>query len=91
MPYAVIIVWLTVVAVPVAFAETLVPPANGAPSELGSDTRAWLDLQRNGQAAAPQRPVSGVVASRTYKRYLDSFNHPIPMFFERESGNAPAQ
>lgn len=72
------------------------PAATGYPSTsevtaFGNDTRAWLDLQRSGQAAAPVRPQSGVVASRVYRRYLNSFDHPIPMFFERGTDKMSAQ
>lgn len=52
----------------------------------GEATRAWLELQTSGHAASQvERPMSGPVAERAYKRYLDSFTHPIPERFERES------
>lgn len=87
MPYAGILVfWLAAVAVPAAgAAEQQAAAGGGVPSEFGSETRSWLELQRSGQAAAPERPVSGAVASRTYKRYLKSFDHPLPEFFGRDS------
>lgn len=59
-------------------------------AEPGSGTRSWLELQRSGQAAAPARPLPGPVASRIYRRYLESFDHPVPMLFERERGMMPA-
>jgi len=59
---------------------------SGQSEEPGDETRAWLDLQRSGRAAAPDRPIPGPVASRIYKRYLESFEHPIPAQFDRESG-----
>lgn len=53
---------------------------------LGSQTRAWIDLQTSNNAAygAPE-PVPGEVASRVYERYLKSFEQAIPETFERES------
>ncbi|MCY0388167.1 DUF3613 domain-containing protein [Robbsia sp. Bb-Pol-6] len=52
--------------------------------ELGRDTRAALALQVDGQAAGPMLPIPGEEASASYKRYLDSFAHPIPEFFEKK-------
>lgn len=41
--------------------------------------RELLALQRHGQAASPHRQhVSGEVQARIYRRYLESFGHPIP-------------
>lgn len=55
------------------------------PRPPGTETRAWLELQRSGNAAlgAP-RPMSGEVADKVYERYLRSFGHPIPDTFNRE-------
>lgn len=52
---------------------------------LGAQTRAWLELQKSGNAAvATPRPMSGEVADRVYDRYLKSFSHPIPATYSRE-------
>lgn len=97
MPYAAIVVlWLTVVAAPAVGAAELQtapvsPPGNAAADGFGGVTRSWLDLQRSGRSAAPDRPMSGVVASRVYKRYLNSFEHPLPEFFGREPAAASGQ
>jgi hypothetical protein len=90
MPYAkTIVFWLALVAAPVgAAAEASAAAMKSAPGDVGGETRTWLELQRSGQAAAPERSVSGVVASRVYKRYLDSFDHPLPAFFEREAATS---
>ena len=64
------------------------PPAATDSVAAGAVTRAWLDAQRNGESAAPARSVAGAVASRTYQRYLDSFEHPLPVFFERKASGA---
>lgn len=47
---------------------------------IGSVTESILDRQRQGNEAGVQLPVSGEVATRTYKRYLDSYNNPMPLF-----------
>ena len=52
----------------------------------GTETRAWVDLQKNGKAASKEtRPVSGEIADKSYERYVKSFDHPIPEVFNRES------
>lgn len=59
--------------------------AKAPPVADGTDTRAWLSLQKSGIAApSDPRPMSGEVAERVYQRYLDSYTQPIPETFERE-------
>jgi hypothetical protein len=42
----------------------------------------WLDLQRSGeQASKTPQTLTPVIQERVVKRYLDSFNAPIPVFF----------
>lgn len=42
----------------------------------------WLDLQRSGsQASKVPQTLTPVIQERVVKRYLDSFNAPIPVFF----------
>jgi hypothetical protein len=54
--------------------------------QLGTEARAWTDLQKNGRASLGSvRPMPGEVADKVYDRYLQSFSHPIPEAFERES------
>lgn len=93
MSYAAIaLFWLTALAASAAGAvDTQDAAAGRVAGQPGGATHAWLELQRSGQAAAPARSASGVVASRIYKRYLDSFNHPLPVFFERESTDTSTQ
>lgn len=46
---------------------------------VGAATQRLLALQRGGtMASATPRPIPGEVAHRSYERYLNSFNHPIP-------------
>lgn len=45
--------------------------------EIGATTSALLELQRSGAAAGKLQPVSGDVASRSYRRYLEGFSQPL--------------
>lgn len=60
------------------------PDGAAASQPFGEQTRAWLELQRSGRAAGAAQPMSDPAAGRVYKRYLDSFSHPIPAFYERD-------
>ena len=51
--------------------------------EIGESTRSLLDMQANGSNAGKVLPILGDEASRSYKRYIDSFEHPIPEKFEQ--------
>jgi hypothetical protein len=49
------------------------------PLLVGDATQSLLAWQRSGEIASPTpRPIAGNVASRSYERYLKSFEHPIP-------------
>ncbi|MFC4251059.1 DUF3613 domain-containing protein [Sinimarinibacterium flocculans] len=53
---------------------------------VGTDTRAWLQLQASGNASKGElRPMPGEVADKVYDRYLQSFDNQIPDEFERET------
>lgn len=66
-------------------------PADAQPPP-GSETRAWMDLQKSGVAAPTDpRPMSGEVATRVYERHLESFSQPIPETFEREGFGSGGQ
>ncbi|WP_221885033.1 DUF3613 domain-containing protein [Variovorax sp. DXTD-1] len=46
---------------------------------LGDATQSLLAWQRSGEIASrTPRPIAGSVASRSYERYIKSFEHPIP-------------
>lgn len=51
---------------------------------VGDITRALLAAQADGRRAASEQPILGDVASATYQRYIESFKHPIPPFFEEK-------
>lgn len=51
-----------------------------------SATQQWLELQRSGRSASSQaQPSSGEVMDRVHKRYLKSFEKPIPEFYEHDT------
>ncbi len=50
--------------------------------QLGDTTRALLQLQASGERAGKPHTVLGDQASRSYARYLESFDHPIPEYLE---------
>ena len=52
-----------------------------------TQTEAWLHLQREGHAAslAPQG-LTPAERERAIQRWLDSYQHAIPDFFEQDSG-----
>lgn len=49
-------------------------------TQVGDTTRALLRLQASGERAGAPLPILGDQASASYKRYLDSFTHPIPAY-----------
>ncbi|MDP9882420.1 hypothetical protein J2W25_006786 [Variovorax boronicumulans] len=49
------------------------------PLQVGDSTLNLFAWQRSGEIASKTpRPIAGSVASRSYERYLKSFEHPIP-------------
>lgn len=57
-------------------------PALPVRLHVGDATRSLLAMQREGEiASTTPRPMAGDIASLSYKRYLDSFKHPIPEKF----------
>ncbi|WP_285413416.1 DUF3613 domain-containing protein [Variovorax sp. efr-133-TYG-130] len=47
--------------------------------QVGDATQGLLAWQRSGEIASPTpRPIAGDVASRSYERYMKSFEFPIP-------------
>lgn len=51
--------------------------------EVQSPVKAWLELQSSGEAASSQpQPLSGPAMNRVQERFLKSFSHPMPPYFE---------
>lgn len=49
------------------------------PLRIGDATQSLLAWQRSGEiASASPRPIAGIVANRSYERYLKSFEFAIP-------------
>lgn len=56
------------------------PPAHEFP--LGTRTRDYLDRQRSGDEASNAHGLTPPAERRARKRYLQSFEHPIPDQFD---------
>ncbi|WNH47199.1 DUF3613 domain-containing protein [Stenotrophomonas aracearum] len=55
-------------------------PPDPRAAQIGDATRALLRLQASGERAGTPLPILGDQASASYKRYIDSFTHPIPAY-----------
>ena len=55
-------------------------------TQVGDTTRHLLQMQACGDRSGPPRPMLGAEASASYQRYLKSFEHPIPEFYETTVG-----
>lgn len=51
-------------------------------TQPGDATRNLLQFQVDGSAAGKHLPMLGSEAGSSYRRYMDSFSHPIPEFYE---------
>lgn len=49
---------------------------------IGYTTRQLLQIQTSGSQAGQSLPMLGDEATVAYRRYMESFNHPIPEFFQ---------
>ena len=50
---------------------------------FGDVTRGLLAAQADGRRAGNALPVLGPVSTAAWNRYLESFKHPIPVWFDR--------
>lgn len=73
-------------AAPDAVADTTFAPAFRA-AQVGDTTRHLLQLQADDSRPGARLPMLGDEASASYDRYLKSFTHPIPEFYEPSVGN----
>ncbi|MGE6333517.1 DUF3613 domain-containing protein [Stenotrophomonas sp. NPDC077659] len=73
---------------PPALAEAPPPPPRASRSGIGDTTRGLFRLQASGQQAGARLPILGDQASASYARYMKSFDHEIPDFFETGVGKA---
>ncbi|WP_343541419.1 DUF3613 domain-containing protein [Stenotrophomonas pavanii] len=74
------------VAPPATVATDIAPPPPAPRTRLqsGEATRNLFRLQASGQHAGQRLPILGDQATLSYARYLKSFEHEIPDFFETD-------
>ncbi len=72
----------TAEVMPTSAAATTATFADLPRSQVGDTTRALLQLQADNSRPGTALPMLGEAASRSYQRYLNSFDHPIPEYFE---------
>jgi len=60
------------------------PPAHEFP--LGTRTRDYLERQRSGEESSNAHGLTPPAERRARKRYLQSFEHPIPDLFDMDDG-----
>lgn len=61
--------------------------ATTKPIPQNSKTESWLAIQRDGRAASMKlQTATPAERELAYQRWLDSYSHPIPEFFEQEQG-----
>ncbi len=58
----------------------LAEDSSAQPIVVGATTNALLAMQAEGRNAGSLQPVSGEEASRSYRRYLETFSRPMPQF-----------
>ena len=56
--------------------------ANPPRTQVGDTTRSLLQFQADSSRPGTVLPMLGEAASRSYQRYLKSFDYPIPEYFE---------
>ncbi|WP_417660678.1 DUF3613 domain-containing protein [Pseudomonas sp.] len=62
-------------------------PATSRPIPQHSKTESWLAIQRDGRAASMKlQRATPAERELAYQRWLDSYSHPIPEFYEQETG-----
>ncbi len=61
----------------------------GPSSDSQKQTEAWLQVQASGRAASPTpQPASPIERDLSMQRWLDSYQHPIPDFYEQKKGGS---
>jgi hypothetical protein len=62
-----------------------IEPGFSSPDQKQTD--AWLQLQASGKAASPvPQPSSPIERDLSMQRWLNSYQHPIPDFYEQKKG-----
>ena len=78
----------TTAAPPAPPPPTYVPASTTARPQHGDSVRNLLRLQASGQQAGARLPILGDQATASYARYLKSFEHEIPDFFDPDVGRS---
>jgi hypothetical protein len=61
----------------------------GPASDTQQQTDAWLQLQASGKAAsANPQPSTPIERDLSLQRWLNSYQHPIPDFYEQKKGGS---
>ncbi|KRF02113.1 hypothetical protein ASG87_11565 [Frateuria sp. Soil773] len=63
-------------------------PVSLQDTRIGETTRQLLQMQADDRRAGTRLPVLGDEASASYRRYLKSFDHAIPEFYETNVGKS---
>ena len=53
--------------------------------DVGPSVTSALEMQASGRQGVAATPMLDDVALRVYERYLESFDHPIPQFFQEQT------
>jgi hypothetical protein len=79
------LIWMGLMGV--SGATFAIQPGPSSPSQ--GLTEAWLQLQPSGKAAStiPQ-PSTPIERDLSAQRWVDSYQHPIPEFFEQKKGGS---
>ncbi|AWH17846.1 DUF3613 domain-containing protein [Stenotrophomonas sp. ZAC14D2_NAIMI4_7] len=78
----------TTAAPPAPPPPTYVHASTTARPQHGDSVRNLLRLQASGQQAGAPLPILGDQATASYARYLKSFEHEIPDFFDPDVGRS---
>lgn len=78
----------TTAAPPAPPPPTYVPASTAVRPQHGDSVRNLLRLQASGQQAGARLPILGDQATASYARYLKSFEHEIPDFFDPDVGRS---
>lgn len=68
----------------IAATDAAAPVVRPARSQIGDTARGLFRLQASGQQAGQRLPILGDQATLSYARYIKSFEHEIPDFFETD-------
>ncbi len=68
----------------IAATDAATPMVRPVRSQIGDTARGLFRLQASGQQAGQRLPILGDQATLSYARYIKSFEHEIPDFFETD-------